>query len=308
LQTPLLRLGTRGSPLALAQANEIAGRLAGAHGFDRSEIEIVVIKTSGDVIVDRPLSDVGGKGLFTKEIEEALLDRRIDLAVHSSKDMPTVLPEGLDLAAFPPREDVRDAFLSGRARTLADLPHGAVLGTSSLRRKAMALMIRPDLRVVEFRGNVATRMRKLEEGIADATLLAMAGLNRLGLQNHVASVIEVWDFLPAVGQGAIGIETRIDDHRVRELLAPVNHPATATALHAERAFLATLDGSCRTPIGGLAVIREVEVHFEGIIVSPDGRRAHRVARTGAIADAASLGRDAGAELARRGGPDFFAGG
>ncbi|MCC6734730.1 MAG: hydroxymethylbilane synthase [Bauldia sp.] len=308
MQTPLLRLGTRGSPLALAQAHEIAGRLADAHGFDRSEVEIVVIKTTGDAVTDRPLSDVGGKGLFTKELEDALLDRRIDLAVHSSKDMPTVLPAGLDLAAFPPREDVRDAFLSGKAKTLAELPEGAVLGTSSLRRKAMALMARPDLRVVEFRGNVATRMRKLEEGVADATLLAMAGLNRLGLRSHVASVIEVWDFLPAVGQGAIGVETRTDDLRVRELLAPVNDPATATALHAERAFLATLDGSCRTPIGGLAVLRGAEVHFEGIIVSPDGTRSHRAARTGAIADAAELGRDAGAELARRGGPNFFSGG
>jgi hydroxymethylbilane synthase len=308
LQTPLLRLGTRGSPLALVQAHEIAGRLAEAHGFDRSEVEIVVIRTSGDVILDRPLSEVGGKGLFTREIEEALLDGRIDLAVHSSKDMPTLLPDGLDLAAFPPRQDVRDAFLSGGARTLAELPQGAVLGTSSLRRRAMALMVRPDLRVVEFRGNVATRLRKLDEGVADATLLALAGLNRLGLADHVASVLEVGQFLPAVGQGAIAIETRTDDSRVRELLAPVNDPATATALHAERAFLARLDGSCRTPIGGLAKVSGAEIRFDGIIVTPDGTRSHRVARTGGVADAAAMGHDAGAELARRGGPDFFAGG
>lgn len=306
MQTPLLRIGTRGSPLALAQAHEIAGRLAAAHGLSDGDTEIVVIKTSGDVILDRPLSEVGGKGLFTKEIEDALLDGRIDIAVHSSKDMPTVLPEGLVLSAFPPREDVRDAFLSNRARTLADLPEGSVLGTSSLRRRAMALALRPDLRVVEFRGNVATRMRKLEEGVADATLLAIAGLNRLGLAGHAASILDSDIFLPAVGQGAIAIESRADDGRVLDLLRPVNDVATEAALRLERAFLRALDGSCRTPIGGLAVLRDTHIHFRGIIVTPDGRLHHRTERSGPAADAERLGRDAGEELARRGGPDFFA--
>lgn len=307
MQTALLRIGTRGSPLALAQANEIAGRLADAHGFDRTEAEIVVFKTSGDIILDRPLSEVGGKGLFTKEIEDALLDGRIDMAVHSSKDMPTILPEGLILAAFPPREDVRDAFLSGKATSLADLPHGAVLGTSSLRRKAMSLMLRPDLRVVEFRGNVATRMRKLGDGVADATMLALAGLRRLGLVEHAASILDESDFIPAVGQGAITIECRADNDRVRELLAPINDPVTEMALLAERGFLRALDGSCRTPIGGLARIEGDKIRLDGIIVTPDGRLSHRTHRTGAVADAAILGRDAGEELARRGGPDFFNG-
>ncbi|MGD9738758.1 MAG: hydroxymethylbilane synthase [Bauldia sp.] len=305
MQTPLLRIGTRGSPLALAQAHEIADRLIVAHDIDLDDIEIVVIKTSGDVILDRPLSEAGGKGLFTKEIEEALLDGRIDFAVHSSKDMPTVLPDGLVLAAFPPREDVRDAFLSSKAKTFADLPQGAVLGTSSLRRKAMALALRPDLEVVDFRGNVATRMRKLEEGVADATLLAVAGLNRLHLIDHAASFLDARTFLPAVGQGAICIESRAADTRVWDLVRAINDPDTETALTTERAFLAALDGSCRTPIGGLAVLADGRIDFRGVIVKPDGREAHHAERIGDIADAALLGREAGEELKRRGGADFF---
>lgn len=305
MQTPLLRIGTRGSPLALAQAREIADRLIVAHDLDRDALEIVVIKTSGDVILDRPLSEVGGKGLFTKEIEDALLEGRIDMAVHSSKDMPTRLPDGLILSAFPPREDVRDAFLSNKAATFADLPEGSVLGTSSLRRKAMALALRPDLTVVDFRGNVATRMRKLEEGRADATLLAAAGLNRLGLIDHAASLLDARSFLPAVGQGAICIESRAEDGRIFEMLRTINDPDTETALTTERAFLAALDGSCRTPIGGLAVIAEGRIDFRGVIVTPDGREAHHTERIGDVADAALIGREAGEELVRRGGPGFF---
>ena len=301
----MIRIGTRGSPLALAQAHEIAGRLRAAHGWEDSETVIVSMSTKGDTIVDRSLSSFGGKGLFTQEIEAALLDGRIDIAVHSAKDMPTELPEGLAIVATPPREDVRDAFLSPLAETLDALPKGTVLGTSSLRRKAMCLMLRPDLEVVEFRGNVATRLRKLDEGVAGATLLALAGLRRLGLADHARSILDPTIFIPAVGQGCIAVEARADDTRTRELLAPINHPATETGLRTERAFLATLDGSCKTPIGGLARIDGDRIAFAGIIVTPDGKVWHRAERSGSIADAEAMGADAGDELARRGGPRFF---
>jgi hydroxymethylbilane synthase len=304
--TELLRIGSRGSPLALAQAREVQRRLAVAGGLDAERIDIKIIRTTGDAIQDRPLAEVGGKGLFTKEIEEALATGAIDLAVHSSKDMPTVLPPGLVLSAFLPREDPRDAFISRTAKSLRDLPPGATVGTASLRRQAMVLRLRPDLRVTPMRGNVETRLRKLDAGECDATLLALAGLKRLGLASAATAILAVDEFLPAVGQGAIGIETREDDAATRRLVAAINDPDTATALAAERAFLAVLDGSCRTPIGGHATVSGHEVRFRGMIVRPDGSEAFEAARAGSRDDAAQLGADAGRELRDRAGPDFFA--
>ena len=303
---PVLRIGTRGSPLALAQAHETRARLAAAHGLDETSMDIVVIKTSGDRIQDRSLSEAGGKGLFTKELEEALLGGAIDIAVHSSKDVPTFLPDGLMLTAFLPREDVRDAFLSPTtAGSLRDLPQGALLGTSSLRRRAMALRVRPDLVVVEFRGNVQTRLAKLEAGVAHGTLLALAGLRRLGRAELATSILDLEDFLPAVGQGAVAVEGRADDIRVRELLAAVNDPATEIALSAERAFLTRLDGSCRTPIGGLATLSGNELLFRGIVLSPDGRQSEATTMTAPFADAERIGTEAADELIGRGGKTFF---
>lgn len=302
---PVVRIGTRGSPLALAQAHTVRAALSALPELAATEIEVAVIRTSGDRIQDRPLSEVGGKGLFTKEIEAALLAGEIDLAVHSSKDMPTLLPDGLDLAAFLEREDVRDAFLSPVAPTLRDLPQGAVLGTSSLRRKAMALRIRPDLRVVEFRGNVETRLRKLDEGVAEATLLAKAGLNRLGLAAHATSLIDIDDFLPAVGQGAVAIEMRTDETLFRSLVERIGDESTKIALSAERSFLRVLDGSCRTPIGGLARIENGHIVFRGMVLSPDGTRSEAVRIEGPIRDAALIGVAAAEELVARGGRAFF---
>jgi hydroxymethylbilane synthase len=301
----ILRLGTRGSPLALAQARMVRQALATAHGFDPEQVAIEVIRTSGDRIQDRPLAEVGGKGLFTKEIEEALAAGTIDFAVHSSKDMPTVLPPGLVLSAFMEREDPRDVFISRKAKSIADLPRGATVGTASLRRQAMVLRIRPDLAIVPLRGNVETRLRKLDDGAADATLLALAGLKRLGLADAATAVLDVNQFLPAVGQGAIGIETRADDARTRELLATINHADTFIALAAERAFLAVLDGSCRTPIGGHATISGGMLYFRGMVVKPDGSEAFETTREGNVRDAEKLGADAGGELKGRAGSDFF---
>ena len=300
-----LRIGSRGSPLALAQARELRERLLAACGLAPDAVEIRIIKTTGDMIQDRPLSEVGGKGLFTKEIEQALLDDAIDLAVHSSKDMPTVLPPGLILAATLPREDVRDAFVSRKATSLADLPRGAIVGTASLRRQALVRRARPDLKVESLRGNVETRIRKLDEGVADATLLALAGLKRLGLADVATAVLDIDQFLPAVGQGAIGLETRESDARTRELVAKVNDPATSTALAAERAFLTVLDGSCKTPIAGHARIIDGRLSFRGMILKVDGSEMHETGRTGALGDAVALGEDAGRELKARGGADFF---
>jgi hydroxymethylbilane synthase len=301
----ILRIGSRGSPLALVQAREAQSRLAAAHGLDTDQIEIKVIRTSGDTIQDRPLAEAGGKGLFTKEIEEALIAGLIDLAVHSSKDMPTVLPAGLVLTAFLPREDARDAFISRKAKTLRDLPAGAVVGTASLRRQALVKRLRPDLAVAPLRGNVETRLRKLEAGEADATLLAVAGLKRLGLLAAATTLLDVDEFVPAVGQGAIGIETRASDAATRALVAAVDDPDTATALAAERAFLAELDGSCRTPIGGHARVRADTVRFRGLVAMPDGSAAHEVFREGRREQAAALGADAGRELKGRAGAGFF---
>jgi hydroxymethylbilane synthase len=303
---PFLRIGTRGSPLALAQARELAARLAAAHDVDVARIEICVIRTSGDRIQDRPLAEVGGKGLFTKEIEEALIDGRVDLAVHSAKDMPTVLPEGLVLAGFLPREDVRDALISRKAATVADLPAGATVGTASLRRQAQVRRLRPDLKVTTLRGNVETRLRKLDAGEVDATLLALAGLRRLGLAAAATAVLTVDAFLPAVGQGAIGLEARADDRRVHDLVAAVADADTAAALAAERAFLAVLDGSCRTPIAGHATVTADTIHFRGLILRPDGSEAYETMRNGPRAEAEGLGADAGAELKGRAPQNFFA--
>ncbi len=304
--SPILRIGSRGSPLALVQAREVLSRLSAACGVPAEQIEIRVIRTSGDAIQDRPLAEAGGKGLFTKEIEEALLAGVIDLAVHSSKDMPTVLPPGLVLSGFLRREDARDAFISRVAKTLRDLPERAVVGTASLRRQALVKRLRPDLTIVPLRGNVETRLRKLEAGDMDATILAVAGLKRLGLLSAATAILEIEEFLPAVGQGAISIETRANDDATRALVDKINDADTATALAAERAFLAELDGSCRTPIGGHARVAGDAVRFRGIIVRPDGSEAVEVLREGRGADAAALGTDAGRELKRRAGADFFA--
>jgi hydroxymethylbilane synthase len=304
-KTPVLRIGSRGSPLALVQAREVRSRLAVACDLDAARIEIKIIRTTGDAVQDTPLNYLGGKGLFTKEIEEALFKGTIDLAVHSSKDMTTVLPLGLVLSAFLPREDARDALISAKAKTLRDLPRGAVVGTASLRRQALVKRLRPDLAIVPLRGNVETRLRKIEAGEADATLLAVAGLKRLGLLDAAAALLDVDDFLPAVGQGAIGIETRADDTATRALVAKIDDADTATAVTAERAFLAVLDGSCRTPIGGHARINNGTIRFRGIIVKPDGSAALEVFREGRRDQAAELGADAGRELKTRGGADFF---
>ena len=302
--TPL-RIGTRGSPLALAQAEETRDRLMAAHGLSADAFKIEVIKTTGDQVQDRALSEIGGKGLFTKEIEEALLDGRIDIAVHSMKDMPTVLPDGLEIPCLLPREDVRDAFVSLRHDSIAALPHGAVVGSSSLRRRAQLLHRRPDLKLVEFRGNVQTRLRKLDEGVVEATFLAVAGLNRLGQLDLAANAIEPDEMLPAVAQGAIGIEIRSDDAATATLLAAIHDGATEVRLAAERAFLAGLDGSCRTPIAGLALLDGDDVTFRGEIVRPDGSERLTTERTSTAADAAEMGADAAAELRRQGGDGFF---
>ncbi|MBM2714443.1 hydroxymethylbilane synthase [Mesorhizobium caraganae] len=302
-----LKIGTRGSPLALAQAHETQARLMAAHGMPAEAFEVVVISTSGDRIQDRPLSEAGGKGLFTKEIEEALLAGAIDIAVHSSKDMPTVLPGGLELSAFLPREDARDAFIGKAAKRIIDLPQGAKVGSSSLRRQALIRRMRPDLDVVMFRGNVQTRLRKLEEGVAEGTILAHAGLKRLGLGHVVTDLMPLDAFPPAPGQGAIGIETRIGDGVVEQMLTAIHDVPTGQALACERAFLAALDGSCRTPIAGYATIADGKLTFAGLIISPDGTQSHEVKAEGPAQDAARIGTDAARTVRAKAGENFFDG-
>ncbi|MCP9230904.1 hydroxymethylbilane synthase [Mesorhizobium sp. LMG 17147] len=302
-----LKIGTRGSPLALAQAHETQARLMAAHGMPVEAFEVVVISTSGDRIQDRPLSEAGGKGLFTKEIEEALLARRIDIAVHSSKDMPTLLPEGLELSAYLPREDARDAFIGKAARTIAGLPQGAKVGSSSLRRQALIRRMRPDVEVVMFRGNVQTRLRKLDDGIADGTILAYAGLKRLGLEDVVTDLMPLDVFPPAPGQGAICLESRIGDRDVEQMLAAIHDGPTGEALACERAFLAALDGSCRTPIAGHATISGGTVSFAGLIISPDGTQSHEVRLEGPAQQAAGIGAEAAAIVRAKAGETFFDG-
>lgn len=300
-----LRIGTRGSPLALAQANDVRARLMAAHGLPEAACELVIIKTSGDRIQDRPLSEAGGKGLFTKEIEEALTANAIDLAVHSMKDVPTALPDGLVIATILKREDVRDAFISLRHPNLAAMPAGSVVGTSSLRRQAQLLNRRPDLKVVQFRGNVETRLRKLEDGVAEATFLATAGLNRLGLSSRITCKIEITDMLPAVAQGAVGIEIRSDDERTAGLLAPLDDQETSICVAAERAFLARLEGSCRTPIAGLARLGGGELELAGEVLTPDGTLGFKTRQRGRAASAISIGEAAADDLLKQAGPDFL---
>ena len=307
MQSAEIRIGTRGSPLALVQAEETRRRLSATAAGAGLDVSIRPIKTTGDRITDRPLTEAGGKGLFTKEIDEALLAGAVDIGVHSAKDLPTELPAGLIIAACLPRADARDAFISHKAKRLVDLPAGAVVGTSSLRRKALALRLRPDLTIVDLRGNVETRLRKLEEGRADATLLAIAGLNRLGLADRATSLLTPEAWLPAVGQGTIAIVARANDTATRARLAAIDDPATSTSLVAERAFLAVLDGSCRTPIGGYAEVDGDGLFFRGIIVKPDGSEFHETSRRGAADVAATIGAEAGRDLLARGGPGFFTG-
>jgi hydroxymethylbilane synthase len=307
LPTPArpFRIGTRGSPLALAQANETRHRLAQAFDLPEEAFDIVIIKTTGDKVLDRPLKEIGGKGLFTREIEDDMLAGLIDIAVHSMKDMPVLQPDGLVLDCYLPREDVRDAFVSPNAPSLASLEPGTRVGTSSLRRKAQLLNRRPDLEVVEFRGNVQTRLRKLEDGVAACTFLAMAGLNRLGMTHVATSTIETEEMLPAVAQGAIGIERRTDDTRAAEMLAAIHHGPTGRRLAAERAFLAALDGSCETPIAGLAELDGGSMRFRGEILKTDGSDALSDDQRGAAEDGPEMGRAMAAALLARAGKGFF---
>ncbi len=290
--------------MALAQARELQDRLKAAHGTAHA-IEIVAIKTSGDTILHLPLSEAGGKGLFTKELDLALLDCKIEMAVHSAKDLPTILPTGIEIAGYLPREDARDAWISPHAAHPLKLPPGSVVGTASLRRGAMVRRLRPDLRIALLRGNVETRLVKVARGEVAATLLALAGLTRLGLVAAATSVLDVREFVPAPGQGAIAITTRAGDSATRAFLAPVLDAATGIALAAERAFLRVLDGSCKTPIGAYARVEAGHVAFRAIVLKPDGSRFFETAVSGPLAEAASLGETAGQELAAQIPADFF---
>ncbi|KAJ9703844.1 hypothetical protein PVL29_005214 [Vitis rotundifolia] len=307
----LVRIGTRGSPLALAQAYETRDKLMAAHSelAEEGAIQIVVIKTTGDKILTQPLADIGGKGLFTKEIDEALLNGDIDIAVHSMKDVPTYLPDKTILPCNLPREDVRDAFISLTAASLSELPAGSIVGTASLRRKSQLLHRYKSLNVLEnFRGNVQTRLRKLNEGVVQATLLALAGLKRLNMTENVTSILSIDEMLPAVAQGAIGIACRSNDDKMANYLASLNHEVTRLAVACERAFLETLDGSCRTPIAGYACHDEDgNCIFKGLVASPDGTKVLETSRKGpyAFEDMIKMGKDAGKELLSRAGPGFF---
>jgi hydroxymethylbilane synthase len=294
-----MKIGTRGSPLALAQTREVRRLLAAAHGCDEAEFEMVVIQTSGDMIQDRALSETGGKGLFTKEIDAAMLRGEIDAAVHSSKDLPTLLPDGVAIAGYLTREDARDALISRHVGDVTRLPRGAILGTASLRRQAQVKRLRPDIRIELLRGNVETRLRKAESGEVDATLLAYAGLKRLGLAHRATALLEIDDFLPAVGQGAIGLTARTDDSASHRILSAIFDAQTGCELAAERAFLEILDGSCRTPIAGYARLVAGELHFRGMVLRSDGSEHFEVEVSGARADAKKLGAHAGRDLLER---------
>ncbi len=300
-----LRIGTRGSPLALAQAHQTRDLIRAAHGLDETQVEIHIIKVSGDAIQDRPLSEAGGKGLFTKELDTSLMMGGIDIAVHSAKDLPTFLPDAITIAGYLPREDVRDAWISLVSPSPRELPRGAIVGTASLRRGAMLRRMRPDVEIALLRGNVQTRLRKVEAGEFAGTLLALAGLRRLGLEDKATYTIPVEDFLPAAGQGAIAITARADDAGTVTLLAPILCTATGVALAAERAFLTALDGSCRTPIGAHAVLDNDRVTLRGTVLRPDGSQAFDEELYGSAVDAAAVGTAAGEAIKGRLPAGFF---
>ena len=305
MQTKPFRIGTRGSPLALAQAHEARDRLMAAHGLPEEMFEIVVMTTKGDRITDRALATIGGKGLFTEELEQQLIAGELDFAVHSAKDMATKLPDGLALTAYLPREDIRDAVIGRTAPKLTELPHGATVGSASLRRQALIRRLRPDLKVVTFRGLVETRLRKLAEGQADATLLALAGLKRLGKVEVLTDILDPDEFPPAPAQGAICIESRVSDTRMNDMLAAVNDGPTFDTVSCERGFLAALDGSCRTPIAGYAVCEGDHIRFFGMILTPDGQKVHTTTIEGNRRDAEALGTNAGQAIRAEAGSDFF---
>ncbi len=299
-----LIIGTRQSLLALWQSNHIASLLR--KQYPDCQVTLKKIVTKGDRILDVPLAQIGGKGLFTKEIETELLDGTVDLAVHSLKDMPTVLPEGLCLTAITTRANVGDAFVSNKYASFSELPQGAVLGTSSLRRKAQLLAVRPDLKIVDLRGNVDTRLRKLDEGQMDAIILAAAGLERLGHADRIREIISTTVCLPAVGQGALAIECRSDNKEVREMLAFLNDLPTKHATDAERAFLGLIEGGCQVPIGVHAEVENDNVKIEAVIASLDGSKVLRNNITGPAVNAADLGRKLGQQMLAEGGEQILA--
>ncbi|KAK3120932.1 hypothetical protein QOZ80_8BG0643640 [Eleusine coracana subsp. coracana] len=297
----LIRIGTRGSPLAKAQAYETRDKLKAAHNelAEDGAIEIVIIKTTGDMILDKPLADIGGKGLFTKEIDDALLQGRIDIAVHSMKDVPIYLPEGTIVPCYLPREDVRDAFICKMANSLAELPAGSLVGSASLRRQSQILHRYPSLKVVNIRGNLETRLRKVKERVVDATILALAGLKRLDKTENAISLLSVQEMLPAVAQGAIGIACRSNDDKMMKYLSSLNHEDTKLAVTCEREFLAVLDGNCRTPIAAYAYRdKDGNCSFRGLLATPDGSIVYETSRSGPYSfdDMVSMGKDAGHEL------------
>jgi hydroxymethylbilane synthase len=305
-----MKLGSRGSPLALAQSRQVAGMLARQTGMNESQFPIESFMTSGDRIQGR-LQEAGGKGLFTKELDEALLAARIDAAIHSMKDLPTRMPEGIVLACVPAREDPRDAFIATRAKSLMDLPRGATVGTASLRRQAQTLHLRPDLKVEMLRGRVETRLARIESGAFDATYLALAGLKRLGLENHTASLVDSEQMPPAPGQGALAITARAHDEKTLALLSPLNLVEHAITTTAERAFLEALDGSCRTPIAAMAGISGGQLSFLGEVLTPDGRHCWRRRETvtlggNGLATARALGLRLGAAIKAEAGPLYQA--
>jgi hydroxymethylbilane synthase len=302
---PRLRLGTRGSPLALVQARSVQQQISTLHGWLAQDVELIAIRTSGDAIQDRALAEAGGKGLFTKELDTALIDRRIDIAVHSAKDLPTLMPAGIVIAGYLAREDARDAFIARDVKSLHDLPRGSVVGSASLRREAQLRRLRPDLTIGLLRGNVETRLKKIGNGEFAATLLALAGLKRLGLSAHATAILDIAEFLPAVGQGAIAITARAQDDAISEILAPLLDQQTAAAVTAERSFLAILEGSCRTPIAGHAVIANGRLRLRGMVLRPDGSQIREIEALGETGEAVQVGRHAGRELAAQLPPGFM---
>jgi len=302
-----VRIGTRGSPLALAQAYMTRELLMSNFDELKEEgaIELCIMKTQGDIILDKALSEIGGKGLFTKELDVALLGDEVDICVHSMKDVPTWLPDGTVLPCMLEREDTRDVFISPSATSLSGLKDGSVIGSASLRRQAQILAKNPTLKCVNFRGNVQTRLRKLDEGVVDATLLAYAGLKRMDMADEVTCVLEWDEMLPAVAQGAIGIQCRSDDERSLKYIDALNHEETFTCVSCERAFLAALDGNCKTPIAGQARIVDGELKFDGLVAAVDGSQIYRTQKSGAPADAEAIGRAAGEEIKAEAGIEFF---